>query len=581
MEAVSGQSLNDFAKQNIFEPLAMKDSGYLPSVENRPRIAPTEARDGEMLRGIVHDPRAALLGGVAGHAGLFSTLEDIGRFAQMMLNEGELEGRRILSKDIVRIFTTPHVVEVRPDFGPLSRTNGFDHRSTYSYNNGGALSQAAFGHGGFTGTVLWIDPDKQCFFVFLSNRLHPDGVGNVNKLAGAVVKKIAEKCLPIEPSADSLPGIRVGIDVLEQTRFRALSGKRIGLVTNHTGRNAIGKSTAQVLKDAKDVQLVALFSPEHGYQGLLDQSRIGDSKDESIQLPVFSLYGATRRPTAEQLAQVDCIVYDIQDIGCRFYTYISTMKECMLAANEHGKGFVVLDRPNPIGGRQVLGPMVDPGKESFVACHPLPVQHGMTVGELARLFVQDLGLKLDLTVIPVRNWTRDTAYESTGLEWVDPSPNMRSITAARLYPGIGLLETTNISVGRGTERPFEWIGAPWINSRQLAHWLNKQSLPGIRVVPRSATPSASKYANEKCGGVQFIITDLEAFNSLRLGLTLATGLRELYPEDWKAKSAETLLVNEKVLQSVLDGTAVNAIEQLFSDDLQTFESRRKRALIYE
>ena len=580
VERASGQPLNEFAKANIFDPLVMKDSGYLPAESLKPRIAPTEARDGKMLRGEVHDPRAALTGGVAGHAGLFSTLDDIARYSQMMLASGTLDNVQIMRPETVVKLTAPHTLDTRPDFGVISRTNGFDHHSPYSYNSGDVLSGAAFGHGGFTGTVLWIDPVRNCFFVFLSNRLHPDGKGNVNRLAGKVSKTIVESCLTPLPDRDPLAPVMLGVDVLRESQFRLLKGKRVGLVSNHTGRTSDGISTAQLLRSAKDVQLVALFSPEHGFEGLLDEAGIGDSTATELKLPIYSLYGKTRRPTAEQLAQVDCLVYDIQDIGCRFYTYISTMKECMLAAAEHGKQLIILDRPNPIGGLTVAGSMVDAGRESFVACHNLPVQHGMTVGELAVLFRNELNLKLDLQIVPVRNWQRSQSLDETGQEWIDPSPNMRSLLAARLYPGIGLLETSNISVGRGTDRPFEWLGAPWINSRQLAQWFNEQNVPGVRAIARRTTPNASKFVNEPCGGIQLVVTDAKAIDPLTIGLTVAVGLQKLYPNDWKAASINTLLVNNQMRDAIAAGASVKDLQALYAADLTEFKKRRDTALLY-
>ncbi len=580
VENASGQPLNEFAKANIFEPLGMKDTGYLPAKALRPRIAPTEPRDEVMLRGEVHDPRAALMGGVAGHAGLFSTLDDVARYAQMMLGGGSFEGLQIMKPETVIRLTAPHSVETRPDFGVISRTNGFDHHSSYSYNSGDVLSSGAFGHGGFTGTVLWIDPVRHCFFVFLSNRLHPDGKGNVNRLAGKVAKTIVAGYLPALPARDPLAPVMLGVDVLRESQYRCLQGKRVGLVSNHTGRTSDGISTAQLLRRAEGVQLVALFSPEHGFEGLLDEAGIGDSTADDWKLPIYSLYGKTRRPTAEQLANIDCLVYDIQDIGCRFYTYISTMKECMLAAAEHDKQLIILDRPNPIGGLVVAGSMVDPGRESFVACHNLPVQHSMTVGELALLFRKELDLKLDLQIVPVRHWEREQTLDLTGQEWVDPSPNMRSLLAARLYPGIGLLETTNISVGRGTDRPFEWIGAPWIDGRKLAAWLNEQNISGLRCIPRTVTPKASKYANEACHGVQFVVTEMSALEPLQVGLTLAIGLCKLYPEAWKAAAADTLLVNAKMRDAIVAGASLKELQEIYAADLAAFKLRRASVLIY-
>ena len=580
VERASGQPLNEFAKANIFDPLGMKDSGYLPPDSLRPRIAPTEPRDGKMLRGEVHDPRAALMGGVAGHAGLFSCLDDIARYAQMMLGEGTLDGVQVMRPETVVKMTAPHALEMKPDFGMLSRTNGFDHHSLYSYNSGEVLSGAAYGHGGFTGTVLWIDPIRNCFFVFLSNRLHPDGKGNVNRLAGKVAKTIVEHCLPALPPADPLAPVMLGVDVLRESQYRLLRGKRVGLVSNHTGRTSDGIATANLLRSAKDVQLVALFSPEHGFEGLLDEAGIGDSTATELKLPIYSLYGKTRRPTAEQLAQVDCLVYDIQDIGCRFYTYISTMKECMLAAEEHGKQLIILDRPNPIGGVTVAGSMVDPGKESFVACHNLPVQHGMTVGELAVMFRKELDLKLDLHIVPVRNWERNQSLDQIGQEWVDPSPNMRSLLAARLYPGIGLLETSNISVGRGTDRPFEWLGAPWIQSRELAKWFNDQQVPGVRAIARSMTPTTSKHEKKVCGGIQLVVTDVAQLDALTIGLTVAVGLQKLYPDQWKGADIKTLLVNDKMRDAIVAGASVKELQASYAADLEEFRKRRDAVLLY-
>jgi uncharacterized protein YbbC (DUF1343 family) len=265
------------------------------------------------------------------------------------------------------------------------------------------------------------------------------------------------------------------------------------------------------------VQLAALFSPEHGFEGKLDVSKIGDTKDVSTGLKVHSLYGETRRPTAEMLADIDTVVFDIQDIGARFYTYVSTMGEAMQAAAESKKRFVVLDRPNPIGGIAVAGPMLDRGKESFVGFHRLPVRHGMTIGELARLFKAELKLDLELEVIACEGWQRGDLWDATGLAWINPSPNMRSLTQALLYPGIGLLETTNLSVGRGTDTPFEVIGAPWLDGRKLAAALASRNIPGVTFVPVAFTPASSKFAEKPCGGVNIIITDRERFEPLRTG----------------------------------------------------------------
>jgi uncharacterized protein YbbC (DUF1343 family) len=385
---------------------------------------------------------------------------------------------------------------------------------------------------------------------------------------------------PAPGSDRQVGGVLTGIDVLEKQRFKPLAGRRVGLITNHTGRNRNGKSTAQLLHEAPNVQLIALFSPEHGFEGKLDTSKISDAKDQQTGLKVYSLYGETRRPTAAMLADIDTLVFDIQDIGVRFYTYISTMGEAMLAAAEHGKRFVVLDRPNPINGVDVAGPMLDPGRESFVAFHRLPVRHGMTVGELACFFKQELKLDLELEVIRCEGWQRSDAWDATGLVWVNPSPNMRSLTQAWLYPGVGLLETTNLSVGRGTDTPFEVIGAPWLDGRRLAAVLRSQSIAGVTFVPIEFTPASSKFAGEKCGGVNIIITDRRQCQPLRVGFEIAAALRRLYPEAWEAKGYMRLLGNRRTLEALLAGKSAEEMKAVAEDGVQKFMQRRSRVLLY-
>lgn len=608
VENVSGMSLDKFSKQHVFVPLGMQDSGYTPAAKLVPRIAPTEPRDGAMLRGEVHDPRAALLGGVAGHAGLFSTLDDIALYAQMMLRSGRLpSGRFFMRPETVWTMTRPYTIETKPIFGPVSRTRGWDHHSGYSYNGGVELSRSAYGHGGFTGTVLWIDPDQDLFFVFLSNRLHPDGKGSVNQLAGKIAnlavrhlkeaqaeqtgtaQASAEQASAAQASADQASAaqsavvaspVMAGIDTLVARRFRDLAGKRVGLVTNQTGIDSSGQSTLSLLAASRDVQLVALFSPEHGIEGKLDVNRIGDSRDGKLDVPIYSLYGETRKPKAEQLQEIDVLVYDIQDIGTRFYTYIATMKNCLEACAELNKEFMVLDRPNPIGDR-VAGPMRDLDRSSFVACHHLPVQHGMTVGELALLFRREAKLDVELTVVPVRGWQHADPFYKTGLWWINPSPNMRTWEAAVLYPGIGLLEMTNISVGRGTDRPFQWIGAPWMDGQKLAAWINAQDLPGVRAVPRKITPDSSKHANVECSGVQFVITNAEDLDAWQLGASVAHGLRELHAQTWESAKLDVLIVNQEIAQALREGVPYEQLKARVEKELTEFRKRRESVLLYD
>lgn len=570
IQRVSGKNVNEFSHDHIFQPLGMTETGYLPDERLRRRAAPTEKRDDEWMRGEVHDPRAYLLGGVAGHAGLFSTAADLAVYAQMMLQGGEYQGVRILEPATVDAMTTPHPVSSG------RRGLGWDVRTGYSSNRGRSFSDQAFGHGGFTGTAMWIDPRLELFVIFLSNRLHPDGKGSVNPLAGRI-GTIAADAIQDRPAMPVL----TGIDVLQRDGFRQFAGRRVGLITNQTGISRDGVTTARLLHEAANVELAALFSPEHGLEGKLDVRNIDDDRHEATGLHVFSLYGKTRRPTPEMLEGLDTLIFDIQDIGTRFYTYISTMGYAMEEAAKANVRFVALDRPNPIGGVDVAGPMLDAGRESFVGYHRLPVRHGMTVGELAGMFRRELDLDLDLEVICVEGWRRDMFFDATGLEWINPSPNMRSLTEAILYPGIGLLEFTNLSVGRGTETPFEIIGAPWLDGSKLEAALGQADLPGIKFEAVEFTPDASKFKNERCGGVTITITDRATIRPVRAGLEVARTLRTLYPEAWKAEAYDRLLGNKRVLDAVLAAKPVAEIEALYCRGLDEFVKRRSRFLMYE
>ena len=355
VKRVSGSDVNEFSKQHIFGPLGMRETGYLPAPPLRKRAALTEQRNGKWMQGEVHDPRAFRLGGVAGHAGLFSTARDIAVYAAMMKNGGQLNGVRILKADTVRQMTAAYKIA-----DGNQRGLGWDKQSGFSYNKGDLMSASAFGHGGFTGTVLWMDPQSDLTFVFLSNRVHPNGKGSVNRLAARIATVAAASIDVPRKSAGVVP-VDNGVDVLRKNDFAALRGQKVGLITNHTGLAKDGRSTVELLNDAPNVTLAALFSPEHGFAGKLDIAKIGDSKDSTTGLKVHSLYGKTRRPTAEMLAGLDTLVFDIQDIGTRFYTYISTMRNAMEAAAEHQLRFVVLDRVNPINGVTVSGPVLDAG----------------------------------------------------------------------------------------------------------------------------------------------------------------------------------------------------------------------------
>ncbi len=622
---VSRQPLDQFARQNIFLPLGMRDTGFRPPHSRSRRIAPTEKRRGQLsylgdnagdagaegelwLRGEVHDPTSFRMKGVAGHAGLFSTARDVAIYCQMILNKGVSHGVRILSPASIAMMTQPRLVAENG----WSRGLGWDINTNFSTNRGDGFPLGSFGHTGFTGTSMWIDPSTDMFVVFLSNRVHPDGKGDVASLRGkvATIAASAVTDLGIVARLRMAEGnyyqtlmrdlgrftqtqvqgqsqylikdvtVLTGIDVLERDGFKQLAGMKLGLVTNHTGRDRQGRQTIDVLKNAPGVQLVSLFSPEHGIRGLADE-KISDSKDELTGLPIYSLYGDTRRPKPEQLKNLDAVVFDIQDVGTRFYTYMSTLGYVMEEAARAHVPVIVLDRPNPINGIDVEGPIADSDKLSFTAHHPIPVRHGLTVGELAQLFNQHRKIGCDLRVIKMDGWRRNLWFDATNLEWINPSPNMRSLTEATLYPGVGLLETTNVSVGRGTNTPFEVVGAPWIKGAELAGYLNRRNLAGVRFVPLRFTPDTSVFKDENCSGINIVITDRSKFRPVRTGIEIAAALRQLYPNDWKVDSYLRLLVNAATLERLKRGDPPDAIERSWASSLEDFQRARTAVLLYD
>ncbi|MEC7583182.1 MAG: DUF1343 domain-containing protein [Planctomycetota bacterium] len=388
-------------------------------------------------------------------------------------------------------------------------------------------------------------------------------------------------CLALSPAVSGQAPVRSGADQVATAGNDPLRGRKCGLITNHTGLTQDGKRTIDVLFARDDVDLKAIFSPEHGITGKLDQSEIGHGTDQATGLPIWSLYAEkSRRPTARMLEGLDTLVFDIQDIGCRFYTYISTMGICLEAAAEHGMRFVVLDRPNPIDGVQVAGPLLDAGSETFVGYHRIPVRHAMTVGELMQLFVADKDLQVDAQVVPCQGWTRPMTFDETGLTWVNPSPNMRSLTEALLYPGIGLLEGTNLSVGRGTDTPFEILGAPWCDGPKLWRKLQEANLPGVSFVPTRFTPDASKFKNQECGGIQIAITDRSTFAPIATGLTIACALRDLFPEDWKHERLNWLLRNRAIHEAFAVGAEYPELHAMWQAETAAFAQRCKPYLIY-
>lgn len=584
---ITGQNVHEFTQKNIFKPLGMNETGYLPDEAIRRRAAPTERRNGRWMQGEVHDPRAYALSGIAGHAGLFSTAENLAIYAQMMLNGGHYAGIRVLSPQVVTKMTAAYKVSSG------IRGLGWDKESGYSSNRGDGFTSQAFGHGGFTGTTLWIDPGLDLIVIFLSNRLHPDGKGSVNRLAGQIGSVAAEAIISRDDFPTSTASRRktdnavpksrtvlAGIDVLRRHDFRQLKGCKVGLITNQTGVARDGTHTLNLLHQSDLVDLVVLFSPEHGLKGKLEVARIADSRHQATELPVYSLYGKVRRPTTKMLEGIDTLLFDVQDIGTRFYTYISTMGYAMGAAAEEEIRFVVLDRPNPINGIDVAGPMSDPGRESFIAFHRLPVRHGMTIGELALLFKDKLNLKLDLQIVQLQGWRRREFFDAAGLKWVNPSPNMRNLTEAILYPGIGLLETTNLSVGRGTDTPFEIIGAPWLDGVNLARELTGQDLPGVRFVPVEFTPEASKSAGQLCRGVNIVIVDRREFQPITTGLEIARRIRMLHPDQWDVSGYDRLLRNQRILDALRSKKTVAEMEAIYRPALDEFRRVRADYLLY-
>ncbi len=602
VERVGGMKLEDFVQNEIYQPLKMVDTGFLPPESKRSRIAPTEpdpAHPGVMLRGVVHDPTARHMDGVAGHAGVFSTASDLARYARMLLNEGELDGVRIFKPETVKLMTTVQTPQGMRD----RRGLGWDIDSGYSRPRGSLFPRGSFGHTGWTGTVLWIDPFSKTFFIFLSNRNHPDGKGNVLQLYGTLGTLAAEavtdfdfnlvpgefppkrsekatsaEVAEMDAQSNDVPGVLNGIDVLERQRFAPLKGMRVGLITNHTGTNRRRYSTIHLLMNAPDVQLKVLFSPEHGLYGTFDET-VGDSVDEVTGLPVYSLYGKHFAPTLEQMKGLDALVFDIQDVGCRFYTYISTMGLAMEAAGKAELKFFVLDRANPINGTTIDGPVLT-GKTSFVGYHYLPLRYGMTIGELAQMYKDERHFDTDLTVIKMEGWKRGFYYDETALPWRNFSPNMRSETEAILYPGVGILERTAVSVGRGTGMPWELVGAPYIHDLKLAAELNKAALPGVRFLPVRFTPTDSVYKGQSCAGVNIVLTDRDHCNVVDIGLTMAKVLNRLYPEQFKVDKVNVLLGNKATLEAIKADESLAEIHKLWAKDLEQFKARRAKYLLY-
>jgi uncharacterized protein YbbC (DUF1343 family)/CubicO group peptidase (beta-lactamase class C family) len=604
VQRISGLALDKYADIHIFQPLGMKHTRFLPPAQWRSKIAETYASDRspQILRGVVHDPRAWRMGGVAGHAGLFSTAGDLALYAQALISR-----KGILDGDVIEKMTTPQ----QPPNATEVRGLGWDIDSSFSSNRGVLLPVGSFGHTGFTGTSMWIDPYTNTYVILLTNSVRPREGAQVISLRSRVATAVAallhldvtapdrEKLLAITGYNEAATASRrmaarnghvlTGIDVLEQENFASLQqeGKdeiKIGLITNNTGLDAHGNRTIDVLAHATGVKLEAIFAPEHGIFGALDTLNVENTTDPVTGVPVYSIYGGTdakKRPPLEVLKTLDAVVFDVQDAGARFYTYPATLGYLLEAAAQTNIQVIVLDRPNPVNGAFVQGPVSETEFASFTNYHPVPIRHGMTLGELAQLYNAERKIGAQLRVIPMQGWLRGDWFDSTGVVWTNPSPNLRSVNEAELYPGVAIVEGTNVSVGRGTDTPFEVLGAPWIDARALSDYLNARLIPGVRFVPVTFTPVSGPYQNQACKGVNLIVTDRTVLDAPEMGIELAVALRKLYPEQWKYELLLKLLANRESYEAVGRGDDPRAIAQSWQEELGKFKELRQKYLLYK
>lgn len=602
VQRLSGMPLDKYSQVHIFEPLGMKHTRYLPPVQWKSKIAETFAPDRrQILRGVVHDPRAERMGGVAGHAGLFGTADDLAQFAQALITR-----KTILDGDIIEKMTTPQ----QPPNATEVRGLGWDIDSSFSSNRGALLPVGSFGHTGFTGTSIWIDPYTNTYVILLTNSVLPRQGPAIISLRSRVATAVAallhlditspdrERQLVITGYNEAAAASRrlssrnghtlTGIDVLELDNFASLKQDKtemtIGLITNNTGVDGQGKRTIDVLAAAPGIKLAAIFAPEHGIFGAVDDLKVDNITDTVTGVPVYSLYGGTdakKRPPVELLKTLDAVVFDIQDAGARFYTYPATLGYLLEAAAQANTEVIVLDRPNPITGSFVQGNMSQTEFAGFTNYHPTPIRHGMTLGELAQLYNVERKIGARLRVIPMQGWLRGDWFDSTGIVWINTSPNLRSVNEAALYPGVALVEGTNVSVGRGTDTPFEVMGAPWIDARAYSDYLNARLIPGVRFVPVTFTPVSGPYSGQLCKGVNVIVTDRSVLDAPEMGIELAAALKKLYPDNWKIEHMITALSNQQVFDALAAGDDPRSIAQSWQDDLQKFRDLRTKYLLYK
>jgi uncharacterized protein YbbC (DUF1343 family)/CubicO group peptidase (beta-lactamase class C family) len=572
---VAREPIEVYARRQVFEPLGMQDALFAPGPALRGRLAPTM----EGSHGVVHDPNTRRMGGVSGAAGLFATADDLGRYAQALLDGGG----PVLKPATVQAMTSPQ----SPAGRLPARGLGWAVSSPPG-NWSEMLPPGSFGHKGYTGTMLWVDPATRTYLVVLSNRVYPDGEPHGDTLRDTVFGLVVEATGRPAPAAPSSavpnrprpePGFMTGVDVLCRDRFAPLWGKRVGIVTNHTGLDASGRRTIDLLHRAPGVKLAAVFTPEHGLTGKAD-AKIGNSRDAATGIPVYSLYGESLRPRPEHLKGLDALVFDVQDAGARFYTYMSTMGYAMEAAAKRGIGFYVLDRPNPITAAAVAGPVLDGDLKGFTAYFPMPVRHGMTLGELARMFNAENGIGANLTVIPMRGYRRDMWFDETGRPWVNPSPNLRSLTQTLLYPGVALSEASNVSVGRGTATPFELVGAPWVEAERLAAALRARPVPGVEFAAVRFTPEGGPYRGQVCQGVRLRVVDRNRLDAVAMGVEILSALYRLYPNVFQIDRALTLLGSRAAVQAIKDGRDPGEVAADWSPGLEGFQAIRARYLLY-
>lgn len=565
VQQASGQGLARYASRHLFSPLGMCNTGFAPPPSWSRHLVSPWPQGGNL--GVVYDPMAARCGGVAGHAGLYATADDLGLFAQMLLDGGVLHGARVLSLRSVDEMTRLREL-------PGGQVQGLGWRAQPRRRSPGV---APFGHPGFTGSWLWIDPHQKVAVVLLSDRTHrepaPSHTALRRHLRGVVQSAVLRQ--PAQP-------VTTGLDRLAHGGFAELRGLRVGVITNHTAVDSRGRFIADLLAEAPRVKLAALFAPEHGLRAAQDR-HISDGvyRHAGRKIPVYSLFGRRRRPSAKLLRNLDALVFDVQTVGVRYYTYLATMGWSMREAARHGLRFFVLDRPNPLGGVAVQGPVSSRKPQTSANFYPLPVRHGMTVGELARLFRGQLGIRVGLTVIRAGGWRRSMGFDQQGRRWINPSPNLRNWRQALLYAAVGLLEGTNLSVGRGTDCPFCWFGAPWIDGPALAAEMNRQKLRGVHFVATTFRPKAKPYRGRQCHGVRLLVTDAQRFDPVLTGAHLVSALARRHRRDWDTSRLNQMFRHAATTRALIASREpVQRIAARWRGDLRRFRRIRRKYLLY-